>query len=179
VSDPKPEPRRWTRVTNPVTPTVVTFSGGDSANAKPFVRLSNPVTPTVVTFPRAPVLFITLRGGREADNHYLPTIAALLIREVSRLEQAHGGHGLEFDRDGSIEEPGRLVLRLYPRLIDGEAASRVRRVGEELTCLARESREDLVRAQDADLRTRIADLGKTELTRAISGVVDMSVEVAA
>jgi predicted DNA-binding protein (UPF0251 family) len=44
------ETPRWTRVSNPVTPTVVTFPGGDSANVKPFTRVSNPVTPTVVSF---------------------------------------------------------------------------------------------------------------------------------
>jgi len=174
VSDPKPDPPRWKRLSNPVTPTVVTFVGGDSAAAKPFVRLSNPVTPTVVTFPRPPILYITLRRQPGSDERALPLIAALLTAEVSKLEQAEGGHGMVFDRDRSVEEPTRLVLRLFPKLIDGEAAARVGRVADALTRLAAETQ-----APAADLLAQAEELGRVELARALSGAVEMSVEVAA
>ena len=173
MSDPKPGPPRWKRLSNPVTPTVVTFAGGDSATAKPFVRLSNPVTPTVVTFARPPILFITLRRHPGSDDRALPLIAALLIGEVSKLEQAEGGHGMVFDRDRSVEEPTRLVLRLFPKLIDGKAAGRVSRVADALTRLAAEA------PLAADLLAQTEELGRLELARALSGAVEMSVEVAA
>ena len=154
MSDPTPNPR-WKRVTNPVTPTVVTFPGGDSAAAKPFKRLTNPVTRSVITFPKPPILFVTIKRDPGADTTALPLIAARVLHELSNLEKAHGGHGLHYDADGSREEPTKLVLRLFPKLIDQHAADRVKKAVEEFNRLVGQVKEEAVRGE-ADLRSRIA-----------------------
>lgn len=175
MSDANPEPRRWTRLTNPVTPTIVTFPGGDSAAAKPFIRVSNPVTPTVHVFPAVPELRITIRRHPESNTAELPLIAALVIAELSRLEQSFGGNGLQYDPDGSTEEPTKVVLRLFPKLIDGGAAGRVAKVAEELTRLMTQAREQAAEQQDADIRLQIARELRPDLSRAMMGVERVTV----
>lgn len=168
MSQPKPESRRWTRISNRVTPTLVTFPCGNSATAKPFLRLSNPVAPTIVTFPRAPVLFITIRRHPES-NAALPFIAARLIREASRLEVSHGGHGIAFDPSGSAEEPDKLVLRLIPRLTDEISQERILRVMDEL--------KQAIRNAESGRTPGVLELIDSEVKREDASITMIGVEV--
>lgn len=82
--------------------------------------------------PPAADLKLTIRRLDGADQGELPRIAAETIWAASRVEQAFGGDGLDFDRAGSVEQPDRLVLRLVPRRIDWDAADRLAAVRDEL-----------------------------------------------
>lgn len=102
-----------------------------------------------------PELRITIRLHPESENGELPKLAAEVIREASRLEESYGGDGLEYDEAGSVEEPGRLVLRLVPRLDDWEAADRLAAVSEELNRAARRAEEREEDRFAAGIRARI------------------------
>src|SRR5436309_2732438 len=103
-----PNRKRFTRISNPVTPTIHTFCESPTKPGK-MTRLSNPVTPTIHTFAPAPVLRVSLKRHPESDNALLSLLAAQVIAEISRLEESFGGHGMQYDPVGSSEEPTKLV----------------------------------------------------------------------
>jgi hypothetical protein len=116
VSDTQPTPPRWK-------------------------RLVKPAGKSVITFAPVPELFVTIPRLEGSDLANLPAFAAGIINEISKLEEAEGGRGVVFIRDGSREEKGKLVLRLPPKLADAGAAARFAKLNETLTKLTREARE--------------------------------------
>ena len=102
-----------------------------------------------------PELRITIKRHPESDVTKLPLIAARVIGEVSKLEQSLGGDGLRYDQSGSVEEPGKLVLRLVPELLDEFTEDRLAKVADELNELVQRVRSNLVREQDGDIRELI------------------------
>ena len=102
-----------------------------------------------------PELRITIKRHPESDAAKLPLIAARVIGEVSKLEQSFGGDGLRYDQSGSVEEPGKLVLRLVPELLDEFTEDRLAKVADELNELVQRVRTNLVREQDGDIRELI------------------------
>jgi hypothetical protein len=178
-----PQPPRWTRVTSPVTPTVVTFPDGDSAKARPFTRITNVTNPTVLTFEPLPVLTIVLRRHPESDATLLPLHAALLIQLASELDRGLGGDGFVFDPDGTREEPTRLAIRLIPKL-SRAAGDRLKAVEAELSRRAEEARAEAVRCQDTDLRSAIqtlqdqAELAAVNHDRLLLGAFERVIELA-
>lgn len=117
---------------------------------KPFVPL-----PLDKLTPDEADLRVTIRWHPESDGERLPKVAAEVIREVSRLEEAYGGKGLEYDPAGSIEEADRLVLRLVPRSADWYAPDRLAAVADELNRLVRRAHVEAAAEQQSDIRARI------------------------
>lgn len=123
---------------------------GKTPPLPPFVPLPIPDGP-----PPEADLRITIDRHPEADMAALPKLAAELIREASRLDQVFGGTGLSFDRDGSEEEPTKLVLRLVPNRPGWGARGRLRGVAEEMSRRMREAREAVTRQQADSIRSKI------------------------
>ena len=149
-----PNLKRFTRISNPVTPTIHTFSESQTNPGK-MTRVSNSVTPTFHACPSVPVLRVSLKRHPESDNAVLPFLAAQVIAEISRLEESFGGHGVQYDPAGSSEEPAKLVLRLFPKLIDAKAADRLAKVAGELNRLSKQARDNFARQQETGLRALI------------------------
>jgi hypothetical protein len=118
---------------------------GNTPPLEPYVREPLPELPE-------PELRITITRHPESDGDRLPKMAAEMIRAVSRLEKDYGGDGLEYDPVGSVEEPGRLVLRLVPRSADWEAADRLVAVANHFM---RHAKDDAIKNEDADIRAQI------------------------
>jgi hypothetical protein len=123
-----PDRPRWKRAGGPVTPTVVRFPDGNSSIAHPFVRISNPVAPIVVEFTPPTFLHLVLRRPEPEDESWV----ARVIHDVSDMEQSLGGRGVACDPDGSHEEPDKVLLRLFPKLIDPASPERIARLASDV-----------------------------------------------
>lgn len=110
-----------------------------------------PYVPAPLPNPPPAELRLAIVRPAGAGAEQLTRLAAEVIRQANRLEQSFGGDGLDYDPDGSVEEPERLVLRLVARSADWEAAERLEAVARELTRLAKRD----AAPGDADLRARI------------------------
>jgi hypothetical protein len=100
-------------------------------------------------------LLVTLKRHPTSDAAKLPSIAARVIGEASKLEQSCGGEGLDYDPVGSIEEPSRLVLRLVPKLHDEYTEERLWTVVDELNRFVHRARDQMGQPRNADLREQI------------------------
>lgn len=122
---------------------------GHTLSLEPYVREPLP------ELPPPPELRITIARHPESDRDRLPGLAAEVIRQASQLEKSFGGDGLDYDPKGSVEEAGRLVLRLVPRSSDWEAAGRLAAVAEEFNRLVSLSKQDSLTKDAADIRAKI------------------------
>ena len=123
-------------------------------------------------------LRITLKRHPESDAAKLPSIAARVIGEVSKLEQSCGGDGLRYDPVGSVEEPSRLVLRLVPKLHDEYTEERLSTVVDELNRFVHRTRDQMGQASNADLREQIGRELQRERAEVMQDVEGVSLAAA-
>jgi hypothetical protein len=122
---------------------------GNTPPLEPYVPLPLPEPPP------PPELLVTIARHPESDPEQLPKLAAEMILAASRLEKEYGGDGLEYDPQGSVEEPGRLILRLVSRSSDWDSADRLAAVAEELNRLTEQAKNGESVRQAADIRAKI------------------------
>jgi hypothetical protein len=157
MSELNPVRKRFVRVSNPVTPTVHSFSEHPTTPGR-MTRVINAVTPTVHTFAAVPELILTIRRHPESERMRLAVQAALLLRKVDELDRSLGGAGMAFDPTGTVEEPTRLTLRMVAKSSDAEAAGRLQHLTAELNRLAADARRELAEQQGEDLVRQIDQL---------------------
>jgi hypothetical protein len=76
-------------------------------------------------------LVLTFRAVPRASDDELASMTSHLLCRLNWREEELGGEGLEFDVNGSVFGPDRVVLRLFPSKREG-AAQRVAALVDEL-----------------------------------------------
>jgi hypothetical protein len=100
-------------------------------------------------------LVLTFRVVRGASEDDLASMTSHLLCRLSWREEELGGEGLEFDMNGSVFGPDRVILRLFPSKREG-AAQRVALLVDELNSEGRRVTDRARQGTDGGIGAKIA-----------------------
>lgn len=100
------------------------------------------------------VLVLTFRTISGASEDERASVTAHLLCRLSWREEELGGGGLEFDLNGSVFGPDRVVLRLFPSKREG-AAERVAQLADELNSEGRRVSDRIRHETDGGIGDKI------------------------